>query len=106
MRALQKLLFAAWLIALAASGSRLHAQSPVPPGPASPGMGEAGDAAGRPPASEVTPDVSVPMEKQAQIKPREMERAAGEFESQAEANLRRVERLKAEARRQKDVIKL
>jgi hypothetical protein len=91
MPPLQKLLFAAWLVALAASGSSLHAQAP--------------DEAVAPPG-EATPDVSVPMEKEAQISPAEMERSATEIGARAGADEKRVEELKAEARKQKDVIKL
>jgi hypothetical protein len=91
MRPLHKLLFAAWLIALAATGSRLHAQSP--------------DEAAEPPV-EPTPDVSVPMEKEARIGPEEMERSAREIGLKAAGDEKRVEQLKAEARKLKDVIKL
>ncbi|HTE53092.1 MAG TPA: hypothetical protein VK698_19700 [Kofleriaceae bacterium] len=86
-----KLLFAAWLIAIAATGSGLHAQAPDEPALA-PG--------------EPTPDVSVPMEKEAQIAPDEMERKAGEVGQKANEDEKRVEQLKTEARKQKDVIKL
>jgi hypothetical protein len=91
MRPLQKLLFAAWLIALAATGSGLHAQAP--------------DEESESPI-EPTPDVSVPMEKEAQIAPTQMEQSAREIGDRAEGDEKRVERLKAEARKQKDVIKL
>ena len=94
MRPLQKLLFAAWMIALAASGSRLHAQSP-----------DDAPEAGAPPG-EPTPDVSIPMERESRISSEEMERTAREISAKADAAGRTVERLKAEARKQKDVIKL
>lgn len=90
MRRLQKLLFAAWLIALAATGSSLHAQAP-----------DESEAPGEP-----TPDVSVPMEKEAQISPAQMEQSAKEIGERSTADEKRVEALKAEARKQKDVIKL
>lgn len=86
-----KLLFAAWLLVIAAGGSSLHAQGP--------------DEASLPPA-EPTPDVSIPMEKEAQIAPAEMERRANEVGAKAREDEKRVEHLKAEARKQKDVIKL
>lgn len=91
MRLFHKFLFSAWLVALAASGSSLHAQAP--------------DEAAAPP-SEPTPDVSVPMGKEAEISPDEMERTGREVSAQAERDEKRVEQLKAEARKQKDVIKL
>jgi hypothetical protein len=91
MRIPHKLLFSAWLLALAAGGASLYAQGP--------------DESAAPPA-EPTPDVSVPMEKEAQISPDEMERTSREMSAQAEQDEKRVEQLKAEARKQKDVIKL
>jgi len=114
MRLLQKLLFAAWLVALAAAGSSLHAQAPQPPPePAEPSAEPTEPADPNAPAddpsappSEPTPDVSVPMEKEARIPAESMERAARQIGLQASASERRVQVLKAEARKQKDVIKL
>ncbi len=118
MRTLQKLLFATWLIALAAGGSYLYAQQPTPP-PAqpapqpAPAQGPFPDPSpdpNRAPSSnqpsEATPDVSVPMEKESQISPDEMERTAREAAEKADLDGKRVEQLKVEARKQKDVIKL
>ena len=96
MPALQKILFATWLVALAASGSSLHAQQ-APPQPTAPAGGS---------PAQPTPDVSVPMEKEAQISPQEMERTATTIAERASADEKRVEALKIEARKQKDVIKL
>lgn len=90
MRSFQKLFFAVWLIALAAGGASLYAQAPDETAP----------------PEEPTPDVSVPMEKEAQISPDEMERTARDVAEQAGKDEKRVEELKAEARKQKDVIKL
>ena len=94
MRSLQIFLLATWMVALAASGSRLRAQSPDDKGP---------EAA---PPGEPLQDVSIPMEKEAQVSPEEMERKSREIGEGAERAGKRVEGLKNEARKQKDVIKL
>jgi len=114
MRTLQKLLFATWLIALAAGGSYLYAQQPTPqPAQPAPAQGPFPDPSADPTRapssnqpSEATPDVSVPMEKESQISPSEMERTAREAAEKADQDGKRVEELKVEARKQKDVIKL
>jgi len=100
---MQKVLFALWLVAIAASGSSLHAQAPTPdPVPPAEPPPEATPGA----TPQATPDVSVPMEKEAQIAPEEMEQTARNAAEQAGRDEKRVEQLKAEARKQKDVIKL
>lgn len=116
MRTLQKLLFATWLIAVAAGGSYLYAQQPTPapqPDQPTPAQGPFPDPSpdpNRAPSSnqpsEATPDVSVPMEKESQISGQEMERIAREAADKADQDGKRVEQLKVEARKQKDVIKL
>jgi hypothetical protein len=120
MRTLPKLLFATWLIALAASGTYLYAQAPSSQPPAEqPSQGQFPDpspdptrapsskpAAGDQQPGEATPDISVPMEKESQIAPTEMERVAREASEKADKDEKRVEQLKVEARKQKDVIKL
>jgi len=122
MRTLPKLLFAIWLIALAASGTYLYAQAPSSQPPAQqPTQGQFPDPnpdpskapSDRPAAGaadqqpgETTPDISVPMEKESQIAPTEMERVARETSEKADKDEKRVEQLKVEARKQKDVIKL
>jgi hypothetical protein len=114
MRTLQKLLFATWLIAVAAGGTYLHAQQPTPepaqPGPAQGPYPDPSPDPNRAPSSnqpsEATPDVSVPMEKESQISSQEMERLARDSAAKADQDGKRVEELKIEARKQKDVIKL
>lgn len=58
------------------------------------------------PPAEPTPDVVMPAEQQAQISPEDMETRAKELTEQTAADRARIDQLKAEARKQKDIIKL
>jgi hypothetical protein len=59
-----------------------------------------------PEEAEPTPDMNVPMSKEAQLTPGEMETRSTELSAQAEKDRQRIDQLKAESRKQKDIIKL
>lgn len=86
----RKLLSLMAISAMTAGGVALYAQ-PAP------------DAT--PPATE-SDVVETPAGKEAQLSPEEMSSRARELTSQADGDLRRIEQLKADARKKKDVIKV
>jgi len=83
----RKLLSLMAISAMTAGGVALYAQ-PAPDAPPAEG------------------DVETPAGKEAQLSPAEMSSRARELTSAADADLRRIEQLKADARKKKDVIKI
>jgi hypothetical protein len=87
MRNLRRALHGAAMLLLIASGSFLHAQSSDEPG-------------------EETPEVDVAMDKSANLSPEDMQDKAKELFAGIKGHIRAVEELKAQARKQKDILKV
>lgn len=87
MKKMRKLLSLLAISALTAGGVALYAQPAPGPMPAE-------------------SDADIPMSKEAQLSPDEMSSRAREHAAQSDGDLRRIEQLKAEARKKKDIIKL
>ena len=96
---LRKRLATAVLLGLTAGAFGLYAQPvPDPTGP--------GDAGDQSEPSEATSDVSVPLSQEARVSPGEMEARTRELSAEVEEHRQRIEALKDEARKKKDIIKL
>src|SRR5690349_14153170 len=85
----RKLLSLLAISALSAGGVALYAQPPADP-----------------PPTPADTDADIPMGKEGRLSSEEMSTRTRELSTQSDGDLRRIEQLKADARKKKDVIKV